>query len=385
MPRGFGAIPQVELVAWSNIGHLQQLYAGLATLHKNGVIQLRQRLEKAPTSDPDAPPHLRGSVFAHCSVIVNGVCHVYFDMHDSWEINESALHRHHLYFKRSFYPQRFRSRPDLLAKLRPYGMNYEVLADGLDRFALRRSALSSGWREFVRSAVRACGWASLLRFDPAVSKLEADVPESSVNGILFMARAWDPSADADLDPELEPGDIDSERALDRDAINDMRAECIRALRRAFGTHFVGGLAPTRYATQKYPDVVLPAGMNRKSHYLGLLRRSAIGIATAGLQGSLGWKIGEYVAFSRAIVSERIDVALPGVFEAGRNYLPFSTPQECVERVHKLFVDVQARNAMMLANRTYYLDYLHPQRVAARAVQAALDFMGEAPSETALFS
>ncbi len=364
-------VPSVELTVWSNGAHLQQLYAGLAALHRDGEIVLTQRVAKAPPNRIDGPPHLRSARHAHCSVTVDDRCTIYYDMHDGWEVDETALMQHDWYFKRSFYPGKISGIGGGIEKVQPYGLNYEVSADWFDLYALRRAFLEDNWRGFLRTAARASRLTKFLRFDSAIEKLEARVSGRDARNIIFMARAWEPSVDPDLDPELKDGDIDAERAADRSVINEMRAACIRGLRREFGKYFIGGLTPTRYALQMYPDVVISSEVYRKSNYLKLLRESAIAVATAGLQGSVGWKLAEYVAFSRAIVSERIEMTLPGGFRAGANYLPFSGAQECVEGVYKLFVDADLRQQMMTTNREYYLNHLHPKAVALRSLAVAL--------------
>jgi hypothetical protein len=97
----------------------------------------------------------------------------------------------------------------------------------------------------------------------------------------------------------------------------------------------------------------------KRNYLRLMHNAQVGVATRGLEGSIGFKVAEYVAASKAIVTERINQNVPGDFEAGKNYLEFSTPEECVERVTRLFEDRDRLQAMMRENFSYYTHYLRP--------------------------
>lgn len=363
MPEKNLALPSVEIFAQSNSGHLQQLYTGFSALHAAGEIKLVQRLKKRPSLRVSVAPHLRDARLAHCAAIINGKYRVYYDMHDSWEVDEEALHDHDFYFKRSFYPDKFSKTFIGLHKIRPYGLNYEVAANPVDLFALRRSFLSKNAREFLTGMGWATGLADLWQFIPSLRRMEAPPPVEAPGSVLFMARTWDPNQNSTS--------IDTKRQADRDAINQMRASCISKLRDAFGERFVGGFAPTDHARRKYPDLILRDNSHVRQNYLKLLRANAICVATAGLHGSIGWKMAEYVAFSRAIVSEEIEVKLPGDFIDGVNYLSFRTPDECVEQVRRLMNGEKLRLQMMRDNRKYYLQNLHPKSIVALTIRDVL--------------
>jgi hypothetical protein len=95
-------------------------------------------------------------------------------------------------------------------------------------------------------------------------------------------------------------------------MNDLRAGCIRALRRRFGRQFLGGFQRSDYACKHYPDCVVDASVSTlRRDYLKCLKSYCIGIATTGLYDSIGWKFAEYAALSKAIVSEPLRFELPG--------------------------------------------------------------------------
>ncbi len=127
-----------------------------------------------------------------------------------------------------------------------------------------------------------------------------------------MARAWD--------PEGESAALSAREKTERTVINTTRARCIQLLRKELGSRFYGGFAPTRYAVQTYKGLVLKNPISAgKKNYLSLLQDYPICISTTGLHGSIGWKMGEYVAFSKAIVSERLKRVVPCDFESNQNY------------------------------------------------------------------
>src|SRR5262249_14728323 len=155
-------------------------------------------------------------------------------------------------------------------------------------------------------------------------------------------------------------------------VNNARARCIELLRREFGNRFLGGFIHTDFAARNYPGALLPDNaVSAKENYLKLLRAFPICVATTGLHGSIGWKMGEYVAFSRAIASERLNYEVPGNFMTGQNYLEFTGPEACVNAVHQLFSDGALRYAMMRNNYEYYLASLKPDTMVSRCIEIGL--------------
>jgi hypothetical protein len=97
-----------------------------------------------------------------------------------------------------------------------------------------------------------------------------------------------------------------------------------------------------------------------------------------LTGSTGWKFAEYVACAKAIVSEPLGDRLPGDFAAGRNYLPFTTPDECATRVEALLSQPRSRFAMMRDNLSYYAAYGKPEMIVLNSLNAVLNLNGLNP-------
>jgi hypothetical protein len=178
--------------------------------------------------------------------------------------------------------------------------------------------------------------------------------------VLFLSRLWEPA-------RAKNAELKSER----ERLNQTRADCIRGLRREFGRRFIGGLEATDYARKHFNDCVVDRNLTRKSAYLGLVRDADICISTQGLLQSNPWKLGEYVAMSRAIISEPLAHAVPGDFTAGQNYLEFTTPDQCVAQAAKLAGDPLYRYDMMLRNYAYYHSFLRPDMLVWNTLQTAL--------------
>jgi hypothetical protein len=337
---------KIRLNCWSNEGHLSQVYTGLAMLHFFGAIELDQQFlpRPSPRADAQYPAHLVHATRWHCSVEANGVRY-YIDVHDGHEIDAAALEACDVYLKRGY------GHDSVSAKVRPLGLNYQVLADGFDRFELERRFALEGWRHAVRY---------FAHRQLTVSELEAPATRGEPR-VLFLCGTWQ--------PEPERGREKNEERL---LINDSRAECVVALRKAFGERCVAGLAPSPYALLHYPHAVVgDPSLTERRRYVQLMQTIPICVATIGLHRSNGWKLGEYIASSRAIVAEELQHEVPGL-EPGRNYLSFKTTSECVERVGELMESREKRNAIAEANREYYFTRLRPDRLIADAILCATE-------------
>ena len=178
-----------------------------------------------------------------------------------------------------------------------------------------------------------------------------------------MTRAWDP---------FDIRDRSAEKADERIRINETRASCLESLKREFGDDFLGGFERTDYAARNYGGLLLQDGeLSSKENYIKLLGAYPICVTTTGLHGSIGWKMGEYVAFSKAIVSERLTYETPGDFGEGRNYLGFDTAEGCVDAVRELISDAGLRQKIINNNHNYYLKYLKPDVAIKRTLDIAL--------------
>lgn len=271
-----------------------------------------------------------------------------YDMLDGYQ-HEEAI-RYHLahcdhYFKRSFSEQKNAELGlEWSGKMFPLGFNYHVSCMGhpLDR---------PYWKEKIKEMLHienymwCCSYFSPRRFEQRPRKFK--VPQ-----VLYLTRLWDE------DPELPPDLLE-----ERKQINQMRIEIIRRLRAMEGKlHFVGGLPDTELAREAAPDLIMPSTLTERRKYIKCLKKSDICIGSMGLFESIGWKTGEYVAASKAIVNERFHYMVPGDFEKGRNYLEFEAAEECIQSVESLVSDPDAVYQMKCSNHAYYEKYLRPDRL-----------------------
>ena len=334
-----------KLLCGSNSSHLSQVYTGFALLNQAREILLSQQCETQTNFIPTKPAHLMDARRSHLRVIVNDNLRLYYDCHDSHEIDEQAAQNVNYYFKRGYRPaaiaEQFKS------KVFPLGLNYAVYTAEFDVF------------EQERQAAFATTKTQQQMFLPTVENTRSAPDHLIEPKALFITRVWEPFHDRD-------------RASARERMNEMRVKCIERLRQEFGNRFLGGLLHTRYAIANYKQALLTEdGISAKENYFKLLRLFPIGITTTGLHGSTGWKMGEYVAFSRAIVSEKLHHQVPGDFGPDSHYLEFQTVDQCVEQVGRLFSDAALRSRLMKNNFGYYHRYLRPDVMIKRTLNIAL--------------
>jgi hypothetical protein len=345
--------------------HLQQLYTGFRLLQQSGFLRLSQQMRRTAVRYLDDAPHLTDAGHAHLDALLEGKLRLHFDTHDAQEIALGELDDCDFYFKRSYLPALVGSLPaQQRGKVLPLGLNYRVLADVADSFAMRRALSMTGLsRATLTSFKQALDIHNRLGFEPRLPQMESPPDPGADPNVLFLVAAYDPHDD----PARSRQKID-----DRILINETRARCIRLLQGALGPRFTGGFSRSRFTLQHYADLVVPPDSTAQKNYLRTLKSFPICVASTGLHGSTGWKLAEYVAFSKAILSERLVYDTPGEFTAGRNYIEFTSPEECLDGAVRLIEDAALRQQIMRNNETYYRTYLRPDALVKNALTTAME-------------
>ena len=349
-----------ELLLSGDGRHLKQVVTGFHELAAAGVITLKAREYHAT----------RIGESAVVRALVDGL-HVLYDEGDGSdprrEVQDELDVVDH-YFKRTLDRTLVAAWPTTM-RVWPLGLNYAVTSPsnswswGTRPLHARRLAKSvtrrvtgvasrAGIRDRRILEIRDFEWLPIPSEQPTA---------------LFMTRTWWPQAGA------------SDSAFEESAKrNETRAACIRAARREFGSRFYGGFADDEFARREYGDCLVTEGAGRTTRELLRRARAAdICVTTTGLQGAIGWKMAEYVASSRAIVSESVVTELPGGFSAGVNYLEFTTVDGFVAAVDRLLSDATLRLAMMRANWSYYHSWVRPD---ALVLNTLLTVLGDATED-----
>lgn len=153
------------------------------------------------------------------------------------------------------------------------------------------------------------------------------------------------------------------------ATNRFRAHFIEACRSLPGIAFEGGFV-------RRPDV---SGFDHltverrfpAAEYLGKVKRSVAVFNTPAVASCHGWKLAEFLALGKAIISTPPVRALPAPLEDGVHVHYVDGSFDGVRRaVERVVADGEYRRRLEGNARAYYLRYLSPTRVIERVLDAA---------------
>lgn len=293
-----------------------------------------------------------------------------------------------VYFKRSYHaPFIAQLEPALQSKMAPMGLQYACTS--------RRESLLKSVREVVAQEI-ACGNVSsaplktLKRIAacPIKRAIEAAGALPNLQRPMYIDR-YEVSPDVPAEPKIYyrtrvygPDDAPDNFRLGRmNEVNELRANTVRALRGHFGERFIGGLRHSDYARRAYPDCLFHGDPGWRGH-VALTNRCLIAVNTAGLHDSTSWKMAEYMAASRCIVSERPFYETPSPLVEGEHYLAMATPEDCVAACERLLDEPETARSMREATFRYYAAHVRPDQVIKDCIGAAVRRCAGAASDEA---
>jgi hypothetical protein len=347
--------------------HASLVFTGLRELDRQGLTRVRFDIASGSCSDVVDPVTLRLDV----SDPESGFCRLAIDLSDHADrLCIPALEQCDRYLKRSLYHPSLPPLPQaLLAKIHPFGLNYACRSRSsavqvLSQCAFRgMRQLKKGPRRLAAHAVEFRHVLKSYLLSPAPEEFEWS-PDAPVEPtVLFQTRVWEPE-------EVYPDDPDE--------INSTRVAIVRALRSAFGSQFQGGLVPTGYAQEHYPDAVA-VNPCRRGQFIAWSKQSLIGVYTRGLHHSTAFKLPEYLAASKCIVSEVPRNELPAPLVAGQHYLSFASPEECVELCRQLLADAARSRQLRQEAWSYYQRYGRPDVLVRGHIAGFVPSHGLAPA------
>lgn len=153
-------------------------------------------------------------------------------------------------------------------------------------------------------------------------------------------------------------------------VNPPRARFIEASRRSPGLTFEGGFAPRR--RRDLPEVIELSAPRRYSiiEYLTKMGRSAIAFNNPAVHGCHGWKLGEFLALGKAIVTLPLSRALPAPLEHGRHiHVVDGSPESLDDAIARLRRDHEYRRMLESNAREWYERHLAPVVLARRLLDA----------------
>ncbi|MES2776769.1 MAG: hypothetical protein V4722_21500 [Bacteroidota bacterium] len=320
--------------------HSSQIFTGFGLLETAGLVRLT--FMKGRNYRP-----LRGIV---CAEFDNR--RIVYDLGDNPEtVMEEYYRDADFYFKRMAQQHIISKYPKIL----PMGLNYPVY-DPSDRY-LKRAFIMKEKLSVVRAMLNKTSKLSdILGVKSASASSRLDMMQAFPNPmqkpkVIFAGRLWNQFTSDEL------------KNAERNTINNQRIEIVRLLKKRFNENFVGGIVEDEFSKKVCPESVLPRNtFTEKGSYNKHLLQCSIGIATPGLETSVGFKFAEYIAFSKAIVTTPINAIVPGKLQAGSHYSVYNDPEACLGQVERLMNDNELRKEMMENNFAYYQQYLRPDKL-----------------------
>lgn len=186
------------------------------------------------------------------------------------------------------------------------------------------------------------------------------IPNVSNNPkILFLTRLWEPNPLKDNASKIE-----LEYYNETIQLNKVRMDALNMIHTQFNERSTIGINDIPYSRRMAPDFILPKEKTHRRNFINMMKEHEICITSTGLHKSTGWRFGEFVAASRAIISEPLNYVVPGNFD---NYLPFNNIEELYLAIEKLVNDKELRYDMMKRNNIYYNNYLKPDRLILNTI------------------
>lgn len=288
--------------------------------------------------------------------------HLVFDISDfSTTYNAELLSWCDVYFKRSYLQSTV---PDMSTefadKIRPLGLPFGFRAQSdhgvIQRVMARIFLAALSDRKLPRSQDILPSLRELWGYycnDVDVHDIEVPADVSLESAVLFQTRLWENTSDP-----LQA------------SLNAARIELAQALKTAFGTQFRGGVIGSTLqcsGANLYPN--LPS---RRPQFMRASSTALIGVSTIGLHGSTPWKIPEYMAQSKVILSEPLKSETPVPLKPGIHYLPFTSMQEALQLCREVLADAALAARLRTAAWTYYVDHVRPHAWFAERLQVATD-------------
>lgn len=349
--------------------HLLQIFSALYLLQQQGRICIRFKRGLALTKMRPNRQFiaLRVSVQEQVADPIT----LLFDLQDSPALGlPNVFDQVDFYVKRSLEPETYNGlNQQQSKKLLPFGLNYQVLSFSPAFFLKMFTSefISRPYNPFgkkhnfhvhnLKDLFDAC-WLKKQNGLLGGKDLSPCASAAHSRKVLFQCRLWDVEGVAEKNKD------------DTHKVNQSRIALIRELKRELGAHFIGGLQNTAYARVQAPDLISTMPSARRD-YIQLVRDAAIVVSSSGLLKSNGWKLGEYVALGKCIVSEPIHTQLPGDFAENKNYLKYESVVECLENITSLMSSPDNIAAMEQQNSVYFREYLEASAIMWNILSLAL--------------
>ncbi|WP_153303833.1 hypothetical protein [Thermosulfurimonas dismutans] len=313
-------------------------------------------------------------------VIIDNKYKVIYDTLDGFNWIEASVEENLEFFKKRFVNVDYyfkRSFSKILYKYAP--SNCKIYPLGLN-FSFDPSYFVLEWKYLVKNIVQKV-WPIFYKIQ-SISIIKNKFPKlgyiseklllenfefppiSTQNKVLFITRLFDPMKF----PLCYREEVEK--------LNETRILIIRSCKKELKNIFTGGLYEDEYSLKVAKNLTISRNITRRSNFVKLIKLHNICISTTGLHKSIGWKFVEYVAASRAIITEPLFYQLPGNFKVDKNYLEFRNIDELLENIYTLLRDQGKIKDIMRANFYYYNMYVKPENLVLNTLLKIKNFLGK---------
>lgn len=149
-------------------------------------------------------------------------------------------------------------------------------------------------------------------------------------------------------------------------VNSLRAMFIRTCKSKSNCTFEGGLMnrSINQSSKQYSDVITDK-YYPVNQYLHNIKKSAFVFNTPAAWSCHGWKLGEYLAMGKAIISTPFINDMPEKMIHGENILFVESDEEMKNAVNLLLSDNALRQRLEKGSKDYYSKWVKPDLVIRR--------------------
>ncbi len=152
--------------------------------------------------------------------------------------------------------------------------------------------------------------------------------------------------------------------------NILRQRFMKISKKIPGIIFEGGFAPGKEEIVKgFEDLIISKKYNH-GQYLENMKKSLVVFSNPAVQGCIGWKLAEYLACGKAIISMPIPQSLPSPLNDNEHlHLVDGSSESFKKAIHKIKSDSNYRKRLQVNARKYYLENLSPKIVLEKLMSA----------------
>lgn len=120
--------------------------------------------------------------------------------------------------------------------------------------------------------------------------------------------------------------------------------------------------------EEYKDLLIYKRISMAT-YLKKIKKSVLVFNTQSVCGCLGWKLPEFLAMGKCIISTPLDKEMPGEFLPGKHYFLVSNMDEIAIAIQYLKEHREVRERLEQNSKAYFDQYLSPTAVISRLIAA----------------